>query len=249
MVKVSEALVKKFWGLVDMSGGPDACWPWTRGRYPGGYGKFYIPMTRKHEGAHRFAIRDSAPAVLTRNTMACHHCDNKLCCNPKHLYWGTAKSNGADVVSRLKSTRIRLENTETDAVVVLEHLGTLKPHCSPRYRVRCKRCLREFITQSTAIRRGRGGCRHCYYQDNAEARVKLLTPGQRFGWLTVVARSDTSRRKWVCTCDCGKTFEALRTNLENVITTSCGCKRRRPRALADSETTKRRRALKASNNG
>ncbi len=36
----------------------------------------------------------------TKGTCICHHCDNRLCCNPEHLYVGTAQTNAADRASR-----------------------------------------------------------------------------------------------------------------------------------------------------
>ena len=32
--------------------------------------------------------------------MVCHHCDNGLCCNPTHLFHGTALDNNQDMVRK-----------------------------------------------------------------------------------------------------------------------------------------------------
>lgn len=96
--KLSEAdKNERFWCRVDKSGGEDACWPWLGPRFGGGYGQVYFHG--RGQGAHRVAHLlgngglDSTLKVL-------HHCDNPPCCNPKHLFVGTAKDNSTDMVAK-----------------------------------------------------------------------------------------------------------------------------------------------------
>lgn len=83
----------RFWKRVDKSGGEDACWPWLGSRNRSGHGQINI------DGGvfkcHRVALHLTDPA-LSQTQYACHTCDNAWCCNPKHLYWGNARSNVAD---------------------------------------------------------------------------------------------------------------------------------------------------------
>lgn len=72
-----------FWRLVDRTGGPEACWPWTGARSRLGYG-----VTR-HEGrpgigAHRIAywkVVGPTPVGMELD----HLCRNRACVNPAHL--------------------------------------------------------------------------------------------------------------------------------------------------------------------
>jgi len=54
--------------------------------------------------------------------------------------------------------------------------------------------------------------------------------GNRYGLLTVVARSDKNYRKkwplWVCRCDCGNITEVRGNSLKTEGTKSCGCLKR-----------------------
>lgn len=80
-----------FWGLVDRSGGPGTCWEWRGTRYPNGYGHFGGRFY-----AHRHALSLTIGRELEPGEQACHRCNNRSCCNPEHLYVGTAATNGRD---------------------------------------------------------------------------------------------------------------------------------------------------------
>lgn len=54
-------------------------------------------------------------------------------------------------------------------------------------------------------------------------RKKLELSGQVFNLLTVLHRSETNPRKWVCQCECGNICETTPSNLRNGKPKSCGC--------------------------
>lgn len=86
----------RFWCRVDQSGGPEACWPWTGCVKPGGYG--FIMHKRRARLTHRVALSGSLDEQP--DMMACHRCDNPICCNPAHLFWGTARDNSDDCCAK-----------------------------------------------------------------------------------------------------------------------------------------------------
>jgi len=92
-IEWTDATRDRFWSYVDQSGGPSACWPWKRGLFDNGYGQFRVG-TRKVR-AHRAAFELSG-GTLAEGMMVCHRCDAPRCCNPAHLFAGTALDNARD---------------------------------------------------------------------------------------------------------------------------------------------------------
>lgn len=91
---------RAFWAQVGRPA--DACWEW-RGTLDGkGYGK--IPVGGRLIGAHRIAYT-LAVGPIPPGIFVCHECDNPPCCNPNHLFLGTAADNNRDTVLKGRARR------------------------------------------------------------------------------------------------------------------------------------------------
>lgn len=91
-------LKQRFWEKVDVRG-PDECWPWMAAKDGHGYGSIGIGNRKVRNATHvLFYLRhDHWPP---KGKQVNHHCDNRSCLNPRHLYLGTHKSNMCDMVKR-----------------------------------------------------------------------------------------------------------------------------------------------------
>lgn len=94
-------LEHRFWAKVKIIDDEDSCWPWTKGMHPEGYGIFQWTPPGETKSRASYASRVALYLVTgILPVVACHTCDNRPCCRPKHLYDGTHQSNGADKALR-----------------------------------------------------------------------------------------------------------------------------------------------------
>jgi hypothetical protein len=89
-------LIARFFAKVK-KGAPGECWEWLGGK-SSGYG--YIDQ----KGAHVVSF-ELHKGPVHPGMEVLHHCDNRPCTNPEHLYAGTQMQNMHDKINRGRDTR------------------------------------------------------------------------------------------------------------------------------------------------
>ena len=93
--------VERFWEKVKKTSG---CWLWT-GTVSRGYGNLRVGSlrdgTRRKVLAPRFSY-ELVHGPIEDGMFVCHHCDNRRCVRPDHLFLGTNSDNIKDCVAKGK---------------------------------------------------------------------------------------------------------------------------------------------------
>lgn len=92
----------RFWAKVNRNGPihprlGTACWDWTGSQDAHGYGQ--IRIEGKAIKSHRFSYQLANGSIPTGADIL-HQCDRPSCCNPAHLFAGTAKDNSQDCIQK-----------------------------------------------------------------------------------------------------------------------------------------------------
>lgn len=81
------------------------CMEWTGERDRCGYGRMRFG-NNQYKAAHRLAYQFFV-GPIPEGMLVCHRCDNPPCCNPAHLFLGTAKDNSQDMLRKGREYRGR----------------------------------------------------------------------------------------------------------------------------------------------
>ena len=99
---MTDDILNRFWSKVNKG---SKCWNWTASYCGGGYGKIVIGGRKgKLYSSHRLSW-EIEYGCIPKGMHICHHCDNKLCVRPSHLFIGTRKDNMQDAVKKERITK------------------------------------------------------------------------------------------------------------------------------------------------
>lgn len=79
--------IERFWSHVEIFG-PNDCWPWKRSQHSKGYGQVGLRIDGQDKvfKAHKVAWEITHNERIQPGVHGLHTCDNRLCCNPDHVY-------------------------------------------------------------------------------------------------------------------------------------------------------------------
>lgn len=114
--------ISRFWDKVDKK--DIGCWNFLGGINKSGYGNFWLDG--RIVSAHRVAWKISNSINIPKGKSILHHCDNKKCCRPSHLYCGNHSDNMRDYCSRLMDKDLNKGERNPASKLTLQDVKDIK---------------------------------------------------------------------------------------------------------------------------
>lgn len=127
--------IQKLFARIDVA--PNGCWLWKGFKHPKGYGQIFH-RDYGNINLQRIVYMIANGVKLTSEQLVCHHCDVRHCCNPEHLFVGTAKDNNNDC-----ARKGRHHNTVKTHCPRGHAYDALNTYVTPRGLRNCRTCSRE----------------------------------------------------------------------------------------------------------
>lgn len=89
-------LEQRFWDKLKV-GNSGECWEWQAALDDKGYGQIWSKGTA--QSAHRVAW-EIMIGPIPKDMNVLHRCDNRKCCNPRHLFLGSQWDNIVDMIRK-----------------------------------------------------------------------------------------------------------------------------------------------------
>jgi len=101
----AKPLAELLWRRVEKPN-KNGCMIWQGKPFNNGYGYVaeYVDKKKRVIGVH-CAAYELTYGKIPKGMFVCHHCDNKLCCNPEHLFLGTNRENINDMLKKGRSLK------------------------------------------------------------------------------------------------------------------------------------------------
>jgi hypothetical protein len=155
--------IDEFWKNVHKD---DGCWEWQGPRFWNNYGR--VIWNGRGQNAHRIAYEITFGELPSGKIHVCHHCDNPPCCNPAHLFPGTARDNQMDssrkgrntkgrkqtpdvIENRIAPLRGRKRTPETCAKISAKARGRYHPPLTMEHAEKISRALRIYYEKKKVV--------------------------------------------------------------------------------------------------